>query len=102
MSHRKNACGKRDGRAWATAGFFAPLLIAAIGWLASPGEGLAQVSGSDPLSVLQQRERIRASTLGHPIVRLCYQAGHGEHKRKEKSGYGNAMIAALAVRLFRL
>jgi len=57
VSHRKNACGKRGDRGLAVAGFFAPFLIAAIAWLAAAGEGLAQVSGSDPLSVLQQAQR---------------------------------------------
>src|SRR5438067_2201537 len=57
VSHRKNAYGKRGGRGLAVAGFFAPFVVAAIAWLALPGEGLAQVSGSDPLNVLQQLQR---------------------------------------------
>ena len=57
MSHRKNAHGKRGGRGLAVAGFLLPFLVAVLGWLASPGEGLAQVSSSDQLNVLQQMQR---------------------------------------------
>jgi protein involved in polysaccharide export with SLBB domain len=64
VSHRKNACGKRRSRGLAVAAFFAPFLLAVVGWLAVPGEGLAQVSGSDPLNLLQQMQRGGLGGLG--------------------------------------
>jgi len=41
----------------AVAGFFAPFFVAAIAWLGGSGESAAQVSGSDPLNLLQQMQR---------------------------------------------
>jgi protein involved in polysaccharide export with SLBB domain len=41
----------------AVAGFLAPFLIAVIACLGAPGEGLAQVSSSDQLNLLQQMQR---------------------------------------------
>jgi polysaccharide export outer membrane protein len=64
VSHRKNACGKCRSRGLAIAAFFAPFLLAAIGWLAMPGESLAQVSGADPLNLLQQMQRGGLGGLG--------------------------------------
>ena len=63
MSHRKNAYGKRGSRRLAVAGFFAPFVVAVMAWLGAPGEGLAQVSGSDPSNLLQQLQRNGAGGL---------------------------------------
>jgi polysaccharide export outer membrane protein len=64
VSQPKNTCGKRHVRGLSAAGFFAPLLLVLVSWLAAPGDGLAQVSGTDPLSVLQQMQRQGTSGLG--------------------------------------
>jgi len=53
VSHWKNACGKRCGLT--AAGFFLPFVLAVVGLLAIPGDGLAQTNGIDPLSVLQMQ-----------------------------------------------
>jgi protein involved in polysaccharide export with SLBB domain len=60
VSHRKNACGKRPRSGLAVAAFFAPFLVAVAVFLAAPGEGLAQISTTDPLSLLQQRNGLGA------------------------------------------
>ena len=62
MSHRKNVCGKRCRLA--AAAFFLPFALAAIGLLALSGKGWAQVSGSDPLTMLQQMQRGGLGGLG--------------------------------------
>jgi protein involved in polysaccharide export with SLBB domain len=60
----KKPCGQRRGHGLSAAAFFAPFLLAALGWLALPGNGLAQTSASDPLSVLQQMQRGPAGGTG--------------------------------------
>jgi protein involved in polysaccharide export with SLBB domain len=55
VSHWKNACGKRHGRSLTGVGFFAPLILMGIALLAAPREGLAQVSTTDPLTILQSQ-----------------------------------------------
>jgi polysaccharide export outer membrane protein len=57
VSHRNKACGKRHARGLAVASFFTPLLLVAVAFLATSGDGLAQISGSDPLTLLQQSQR---------------------------------------------
>jgi protein involved in polysaccharide export with SLBB domain len=64
VSHRKNAHGKRGGRGLTVASFFAPFLVAVIACLGVPGEGLAQVSSSDPLNLLQQMQRNGTGGIG--------------------------------------
>jgi polysaccharide export outer membrane protein len=53
----ENSCGDRRSRGLSAAGFFAPFLLAAIGWLALPSGGHAQGLGSDPTQLLQQLGR---------------------------------------------
>jgi len=57
VSKPKNAGGKRRNHGLSTAGFFAPFLLALACWLAPSSNGFAQVSGTDPLSLLQQVQR---------------------------------------------
>jgi polysaccharide biosynthesis/export protein len=64
VSLPKKPCGQRRGNRLSAAAFFAPFLLAVVGWLISSGSGLAQVSGSDPLSVLQQLQRGTTGGLG--------------------------------------
>lgn len=64
MSEPKNAGGKRRSRGLSNAGFFVPLLLVMASWLAVPGDSLAQTSGSDPLSLLQQVGRGTSGGLG--------------------------------------
>lgn len=64
MSHRKNACGKRYSRSLTLAGFLTPFLLALVVFMAAPGQGLAQVSSTDPLSLLQQMQRNGQGGLG--------------------------------------
>jgi protein involved in polysaccharide export with SLBB domain len=65
VSVPKKPRGQRRSLGLSAAGFFAPLLLAAVGWLISSGSGLAQVSGSDPLLLLQQLQRGNTGTLGN-------------------------------------
>lgn len=64
MSKPKNAGGKRRNHGLSTAGFFAPFVLALGCWLALSGDGLAQSSGTDPLSLLQQVQRGGSGALG--------------------------------------
>jgi polysaccharide export outer membrane protein len=64
VSQPKNAGGKRRSHGLSVAGFFAPFLLALGCWLAMPGDGLAQSSATDPLSLLQQVQRGGAVGLG--------------------------------------
>lgn len=64
MSQPKNIGGKRRSRGFLSAGFFAPLLVALVGWLTPSGDSLAQISGSDPLGLLQQVQRGGLGGLG--------------------------------------
>jgi polysaccharide export outer membrane protein len=57
VSQPKHAGGKRRGHGLSVAGFFALFLLILTGWIALPGDGLAQSSGTDPLSLLQQVQR---------------------------------------------
>jgi protein involved in polysaccharide export with SLBB domain len=57
VSQPKNAGGNRRSRGLSNAGFFIPFLIVMASWLAVPGDSLAQTSGTDPLSLLQQVQR---------------------------------------------
>jgi polysaccharide export outer membrane protein len=63
VSLPKKPCGQRRGLGLSAAAFFAPFVLAAVSWLALSGNGLAQTSGSDPLSVLQQLQQ-RGTTGG--------------------------------------
>jgi protein involved in polysaccharide export with SLBB domain len=64
VSLPKKPCGQRRGLGLSAAAFFAPFLLAVVGWLISSGSGLAQVSASDPLSLLQQLQRGTTGGLG--------------------------------------
>jgi protein involved in polysaccharide export with SLBB domain len=64
VSLPKQPCGRRRGLGLSAAAFFAPFLLAVVGWLISSGSGWAQVSASDPLSVLQQLQRGNTGSLG--------------------------------------
>ena len=64
VSQPKNAGGKRRSHGLSVAGFFAPFLLAVAGWLALSGDGLAQSTGTDPLSLLQQVQRSGVGGLG--------------------------------------
>jgi len=57
VSLPKKPSGRRRSFGLSAAGFFAPFLMAAIGWLTLSDNGLAQTSTSDPLSLLQQIQR---------------------------------------------
>jgi protein involved in polysaccharide export with SLBB domain len=60
----KKPCGQRRSLGLSAAAFFAPFLLAAFALLALPGNGLAQTSNADPLSLLQQFQRGNAGGLG--------------------------------------
>ena len=64
MSHRKNTCGESRNRGLAVLGFLAPLFLAGICLVASSHDGLAQISGSDPLSALQAQRGLGVGGLG--------------------------------------
>jgi protein involved in polysaccharide export with SLBB domain len=65
VSLPKKPCGQRRSLGLSAAVFFAPFLLAVVGWLALSGNGLAQTtSGSDPLSLLQQLQRGSTGNLG--------------------------------------
>ena len=74
VSLPKKPCGQRRGIGLSAAAFFAPFIVAVVSWLALSGNGLAQTSAADPLSVLQQLQRGTTGgvgglgTLGNGVV----------------------------------
>ncbi|HEY2010117.1 MAG TPA: SLBB domain-containing protein [Rhizomicrobium sp.] len=64
MSQPKNVGGNGRSYGLSVAGFFASFLLVVAGWLALSDDGLAQSTGTDPLSLLQQVQRGGVGGLG--------------------------------------